>query len=109
MNWSELLWRAVLQALGEAPAPVTAQALAARLGAPLREVVALLQAGCRSGRVLALGGASGHMAYCLRDRGRGRSRVRRTVTGVPYPPVPPGTRAQGSAPQSPYRGDPGPH
>jgi hypothetical protein len=106
---TERLGKALLQALGEAPAPVTAQALATRLGAPLREVVALLQAECRSGRVLALGGASGQMTYWLRGRARGRQRIRRTVTGIPYPPVPPGTRDQGGTPQSPYRNDPGPH
>jgi hypothetical protein len=110
MNGSERLWWAVLQVLGQAAVPVTAEALATRLGVPLREVVAVLEAEARSGRVLALASGSGRVAYWPRGRGRGsgRQRIRRTPNGDPYPPVPPGTRDQGNAPQSPYRGYPGP-
>jgi hypothetical protein len=108
MNGSERLWQAVLQALGQARVPVTAEALAARLGVPLREVVAVLEAECRNGRVLALASGSGRVAYWRRGRGRGKQRIRRTPNGDVYPPVPPGTRDQGNAPQSPYRGYPGP-
>jgi hypothetical protein len=109
----ERLRQAVLDYLSYAPAPVDAHAIAAALGgydpSLARRVAAVLDAECRrGGSVLPVPDGPGGMRYWLRPRrkgrGRGTGRVRLTPSGMPLPPVPPGTRDQGSAPRSPYRG-----
>jgi hypothetical protein len=108
----ERLRQAVLEYLSHSPAPADAHAIAAALGgydaSLARRVAAVLDAECRRGSVIATPDGQCGMSYWLRPRRQGRvrgtGRVRLTPTGMPLPPVPPGTRDQGSAPRSPYRG-----